>query len=384
MNKKTFIVICVALLVITGLLFWFFLQSRPSANVSSPAGDEVCLVFQSNDVSKPCFVAPQSVVNIPVSTPSPASSTLSNVSGVAQCAEGTVFEKNDCISKIVQRSGDTGLCSNVQGSIARAACLNQKKDSAVSAVFTPSPNTYEAYIKAYVASSSQSASILPGLSPSSQPVTTFRANGPAPLSADETAKISPQGLYVRLAEEAALLAFTVFPYQSKPGDTVRIQGTGFALTATNVVHIGGVDVSGLASVDGMSLSVTVPPSASLGTSEVWVTNERGSTRNAQRPIYAVISDNPVAPPKITGFSPVNPKHTDTITLSGDNLEGVRVVSTTLGMIQGPSLSFRVSDLEYVHLVLDQKSAKGSLFPLAVYVQAEGGLSEQPFIINVQF
>jgi hypothetical protein len=374
-NKKTFIAVCVILVVIVCALFWFFFRARPLVENPPVITGGPCLILQSEDSSRPCFTIPDPARPVPAATSSPLM--------VPGCAEGTVFEKNDCISKTVQKNGDIGLCSNIQGSIARSACLNQGKDSAVSAVLTPPQNSYEAYVKAYIASSPPSASILSTLSPS-EPGTTKGVNGPAPLPAAEMAKVSPQGLYARLANEAALLAFTVFPYQSRPGDTVKIQGTGFALTATNVVRIGGVDVSGLASPDGMNLSVPIPSSASLGTGEVWVTNERGSTRNAQRPIYAVVSNNPAAPPKITGFSPANPKYTDTITLSGDNLNGIRVVSTTLGMIQGTSLSFRVSDLEYANLVLDQESSKGALFPLAVYVQAEGGLSEQPFIINVQF
>jgi hypothetical protein len=327
---------------------------------------------------------PGPVNPVPVATTSPAYSASSTVSTVPECAEGTVFEKNDCISKIVQKNGDTGLCSSVQGSIARAACLNQKRDSAIVPIFTPSQNSYDTYIKAYVATAPQSASIFPPSSSSSAPVTTVRANSPTPPSAADVAKVSPQGFYERMADKATLLAYAVFPYQSRPGDTVRIQGSGFALTATNVAHIGGTEVSGLASVDGMNLSVTMPPSASLGMNEVWVTNARGSTRSAQRPIYSIVSQNPVAPPKITGFSPANPKYTDTITLSGDNLGDLKIISTSLGFIQGGSLSFRVADLEYVHLVLDQASSKGAIFPLVIFLQAEGGVSEQPFTINVQF
>lgn len=383
MNKKTFITICATLIVLACLVFWFLFRVVPPPENTSLTTEDTCLILQSDDPSGPCFAPSRPVSENPVATSSVSVSTIasSTAPSVSECSDGTVFEKNDCISKIVQKNGDTGLCSYVQGPIARAACLNQKKDSAVSPIFTPSQQSgYDSYIKAYVASAPQPASIEP--SPASQPSAATVASGSVPTG--DAYNMSPKALYERTSSKATLLAYNVSPYQSRPGDTVKIQGTGFALTATNVAHIGGVEVSGLASVDGMNLLATIPSSASFGTNEVWVTNDRGSTRNAQMPIYAVISNNPVSPPKITGFSPANPKYTDMITLSGDNLAGVRVVSTTLGMIQGASLSFRVSDLEYAHLVLDQKSSKGSIFPLAVYVQAEGGLSEQPFIINVQF
>jgi hypothetical protein len=388
-NKKTFIVICAALIVIACLIFWLLFRALPPGENTPVTTGDTCLILQSDDPAKPCFTAPRPVSANPVATssvsiPTPASSTAPSV---PECANGTVFEKNDCISKIVQKNGDTGLCSHVQGPIAQAACLNQKKDSMVSPAFTPpQQNSYDSYIKASVASGSQPALITapPSPAPAPQPSTSDGSGGPVPVSAGDSYAMSPQALYERAATKAALLAYNVFPYQSRQGDIVKIQGSGFALTATNVAHIGGVEVSGLASADGMNLLATVPASASLGTNEVWVTNDRGSTRNMQRPLYAIVSENPVAPPKITGFSPANPKYTDTITLSGENLVGVKVVSTTLGFIQGESLSFRVADLDRVHLVLDQASSKGSMFPLAVFILAEGGLSEQPFMINVQF
>ena len=366
MNRKKFIAICLIVLVIVGGILWFIFRPRPPVDVIPVPVGESCLILQSDDPSKPCFVASR-----PIST----STTSTNV-----CAEGSVFEKNDCILKTVQKNGDTGLCSGIQGAIARAACLNQRKDSVISAMFTPPQNTYEAYVRSYVASSPQEASI----GSTSKSVETLRISQDSGLSEEQIEGMTPQGLYSRLAEKANLLAYTVSPYQSRPGDTVKIQGTGFALTATNVVHIAGTQVSGLASADGMNLLVTIPSSALFGTNEVWVTNDRGSTRNSQRPIYAVVSQNPVPAPKITGFSPANPKYTDIITLSGENLGGIKAISTTLGIIQGGSLSFRVADLEYVRLVLDQASAKGSVFPLYVFVQADGGINEQPFIINVQF
>jgi len=292
--------------------------------------------------------------------------------------EGSVFEKNDCISKIAEERKDESLCSDIQGSVARTACLMGVRDLDPSPVPAAPKSTFEVFLRASVSQPSLNATS------SQKNVETLRNIGAAVLSSEDTAKMTPEGFYTRFANEAGMFAYNVSPYQSRPGDTVKIQGSGFALDATNVVHIGGVDVPGIASTDGVTISVTIPSSASLGTSEVWVTNSRGTTRVSERPIYAVISQSPVAPPEITGFSPENPTYTDVITLSGKNMNGIQAISTTLGIVQGNSASFRVSDLEYAHLVLDQASSKGSTFPLSVYVQAEGGLSEQPFIIEVQF
>ena len=367
-NRKTFIIALVAIIVLAFLALWFFLRDDQTAETPVVVTDQPCLVFQSDDPSRPCFVSAQ---------PSPV--VIASATSTPECADGSVFEKNECVARVAEEQGDASLCSQIQGSLARSSCI-QNVAEAKGPEAQAKPSAYEAFVRS-VASSSQKASIS-----SSSPafVETVRNISEAVLSVEETAKVSPEGLYERLATKADLVAYNVSPYQSRPGDMVKVQGAGFALDATNVVSVGGVTVSGLKSADGITLSFAVPSSASSGTHEVWVTNARGSTRSSERPLYMVVSQTPVAPPKITGFSPAQPKYTDTITLSGTNLNGIKAVSTTLGIIQGSSLSFKVSSLEYAHLVLDQESLKGTIIPLYVYVQAEGGISEEPFIIDVQF
>ncbi len=331
-----------------------------------------CLIFQSDDSSKPCFVAPRVI-------PAQVQATTSSV--LARCADGTVFEQNECISQIAQKTDDPSLCVSVKGSLAQSSCREALREPLANTAASQPKSTYVSFLKSYVASSSPSAFTDLFAEPVRSPGITNKKN------ADDgtPAQTSLQAVWSRFANQAAMATYTVFPYQSRPGDTVKVQGSGFALDATNVVHIGGIEVSGLASPDGISLSVVIPSSASFGSNEVWVTNKRGSSRSAERPVYAIISLNPAPAPVITGVLPENPTSSDIITLVGSHLEGLAGVYTTFGQSKaGTSLSFKIEDLERSWLVLNDESVKGKKVPLYVYVQTEGGLSKDPFIFDVQY
>ncbi len=329
--------------------------------------DGACLVFQSEDSNKPCFFA--SRPSLPQTSPSPVESA---------CPQASLFEKNDCITRLAEETGDEGLCSSVEGALARASCLRGTSDARVETLVPPARSAYESFVRSYGA---QSVSSPPFFSPvsSSDGLSSFQTS----LSDEEIAKTSVEGFYQRSANEAPLTLYSVQPYQNKPGSLARLQGWGFALDATNVVHIGGTTVSGLASEDGITLAFTVP-AVSSGTYAVSVSNARGSSQVSERPIYMVISNNPVAAPRIISVSPENPSYGDVITLSGENLGGLKGVYTTLGPSKSTSLSFRISDLEYARLVLEDPSVKGMKIPLYVYVLADGGLNAEPFVFDVQY
>jgi hypothetical protein len=364
-NKKLFLIIGAVCLVAV-LILWFFFRPSAPAEAIPPIVTDACLVFQSDDSMRPCFLPAG-----PVSTEKSTAST-SQVGVI--CDQGSVFEKNDCVSKVAQESKDKSLCSAVQGSLAQAACLRGTGDNGISTVMAAPQNTYESFLKTIAATTIDSTP---------RPVAAMGITETT-VSPEEKAKTSIEGFYERLSTKASLLAYTVFPYQSRPGDVVKVQGSGFALDATNVVYFGGVGSSAVASADGMTLMVTVPSAAQYGAQEIWVTNARGSSRVAERPIQVVISQNPLSAPRITAFSPEKPLYTDTITISGENMSEIKGIYTSFGEALGNSHSFRVSDLRYAHLVTDKPSNKGMVVPVYVYAMTEGGLSEEPFLINVQF
>ncbi len=365
MNKKILIALFgIGVVGIAILLFVF--RSDDSIVVDAPVVAENCLVFQSEDSNRPCFLASNPVQE----SPAPTASEV-------ECPQNSLFERNDCITKLAEERQDKGLCDSVQGDLARNVCLQGSVDSGPSVVAPSVKNTYESFVRGYVSSAPVSGTT------SSSVVRSDGVTTQTGESADRSSEASAEGFYARSAAGGTLALYTVFPYQNRPGDLVRVQGMGFALDATNTVHVGGSSVSAVSSADGMNLSFTLP-ALSSGNYEVWVTNARGTTQASERPIYLVVSDNPVPAPRITTVSPSNPTYEDVITLSGDNLLGIKGVYTTLGQVKSGSLSFRISDLEYAHLVLEDPSVKGMSVPLYVYVVAEGGLSEQPFIFDVQY
>lgn len=383
MSKKTLFAV-LGILALAALVFWILWKNEASVPASmGPDGE--CLLFQSADPEAPCYFpsaggqAPSSGSEGPAAT-----STAPIVEPVSEsvpgCGQGSVFERNDCIARAAEQSKDKNLCSYIEGSLARAACERGVAESplsvAVSGVAT-SKSAYEAYMRSYATSTLFA-------SPIRQAPTPVSSRGASdPSFSESDLGMTVEKLYERTAYQAELAAYSVYPYQSKPGDMVRLTGSGFALDSTNTVYVGGQSVSGLASEDGMTLNFPMP-SASEGMQEVWVTNARGSTRVASRPIYAVVSSNPVPPPVITSVSPANPTSNDIVTISGTNLTGLQGVFTTLGRAPGNSLSFKPADLEYVSLVNADGSLAGSKVSLYIYVFAEGGMNDKPFIVDVQF
>lgn len=368
MNKKFFLAL-ILILGIAGATIWFFFGRTGSAPADQPVvSDQPCLVFQSENPQAACFMAPR---------PAPSPSVASPVE--TACPQASLFERNDCITKLAEKTEDTSVCSLVEGSLARAACFRGSLSSPVTTSASPTQNAYESFVRSYQTQASASSAVEPGPVSSSEGLSSFVRE----LSQEEKDKTSIEGFYKRSANETPLTLYAIQPYQNRPGSIAKVQGWGFALDATNTLYVGSTAVSGLASADGMTLEFTVP-SVSSGTYEVYVSNARGSSRVAERPIYMVVTTNPVAAPRITSVSPANPVATDTITLSGENLMGLKGVYTTLGPSKNASLSFKISDLEYSKLVLEDPSVKGMKIPLYVYVLAEGGLNSEPFIFDVQY
>lgn len=397
MNRKA-ILILLALVLTLGIIFafLFFNKTGPvelSENPTIPSG-EPCSTFQSEDQNKPCF-KPETAINrdtlgsnndvatIPTGVALMATDVLS------LCNSGPSIENNDCIKNYAKTENNPKLCDLISGSFGKTNCqIDVARDTRTAVDINLLPKN-PSPIGQFVVSPIQTTPSLPSptflIFPQTEDLPEFAKNLIAQAEydlANPDPRLTADGFYDRMATIVPLSLFSVAPLQSKPGDTVTAFGFGFSKT-DNTVQIGNRAVSGVQSTDGMTLTFSIPTNLSYSTYDVWVTNDRGTSKNPGQPIRIIISSNPKPAPEITGVTPANPKVGDTVTLSGKNLGGIIEVATSLGSA-GKSLSFKPASLEFYKFVIDTPELIGKLIPVYVYVVTDAGFNQEPFIFNVQF
>jgi hypothetical protein len=229
--------------------------------------------------------------------------------------------QNKYKSEILSPSGlsfGTGFVGN--------ATLKKLNNKAISSTISPAPSSQKSLLGAYGA-------YKPG-SKITTPVT-----------------VQPQ----QAIPEPELGVYSLSEVKTMPGRTITLIGQGFD-PISNTVNIGdSIILSNIPSTkSGTELSVTIPQTASLGTQNVWVSTQKGSTKNSKLVISLVIGASYSAKPLITSISPQEVTSKDAIiTITGSGFTSNNAIHTTLGTITNISspdtktMSFTLSQLPFI-------------------------------------
>lgn len=389
MSRKTLLIAAIILIIGLALILWLLLfRDKDEAVGPEPeAPDMPCLIFQSEDPGEPCYAPLRPGEETPgeVSTSSP---TTTESAILSRCDSPIAPERDDCITREAEKNDDPDICDAIPGTFGKTACrIKVESSAAVDTSLLPRQ-------------SAPSYSTKPSLSPLAPlPPSSGEAFSPADILPKSGATLEEinqdgqnqidnpdpaytiEGFYDRVATISEFKVYTVVPLQAKPGDAATLMGSGFQ-KMDNTIHVGGETIEGLESSDGMTMRFSVPDDISYGTYEIWVTNSRGSSKDAGQPIRITITANPKPVPEITGVTPENPRSTDRVTLRGNNLSGIIEISTTLGITQ--SLSFVPAELDFAKELIAGGVLAGQLVPVYVHVATDAGFNPEPFVFNVQF
>lgn len=380
MNRKTLSIIGILVIVVLALLVFFFLR-RSSIDTPVESLPRECLIFQSDDATRPCYRESSSTLpNTPVVIPSTPSyptgtgATTSAVTMPTDCAvSDNTFERNDCVVKKAVESKKTELCSLVVGSLAQSACVRDTSPSVT--VSKPIVNqSYETFLRSF--SDTKPVGVSVGIISSTTQAPLFS-------TPQIDSRFSVEGLTDRF-KGAPLVLFSISPYQVLPGGLVTLQGTGF--DGVNDIHASGYSFS-TTSTDGFTLSFPAP--ASPGEYDVWVTNSKGSSQVVGRMMRLIVTTSPAPLPVITSVTPNPAKIDDTITISGTGFSSSNNVSTSLGIMEnvassGNAISLRLSDFSLTSQIREIPYMKDRKTAILIYIQSDGGLSKDAYSFDVQF
>jgi len=366
-----------AVLILVAYVFW----TRPSTKKTELPIFDNCLVFQSGDVDKPCYINNPSPVqtNIPTTKPSGVDLSSGELASSTiripiECNGSTsVFEKNDCVTKTAITKKDASLCTMVSGSLAQSVCLRYVAGS-VTLNIPVQNQSYDAFLRS-------NSSVLPSAIQNSVVSSSNTYLSSFLTQTDDS--LTTNGFIKRL-RKSSLVLFGISPYQIEPGGIVTLQGTGFS--ETNEVHVGGYMITAT-SDDGFSLSFPAP--SSLGEYDVWITNANGSSQISERPMKIVVTTNPTPLPTVVSVSPNPAEYGDTITVTGNNFSNKNIVSTSLGVMEnvtssGGTISIRLSDISFASQIKDIPYMKGRRTPILLYIKSDGGVSKEAYSFDVQF
>lgn len=384
MNRKTFIVVLVLVaLAALGALYYFFLRGDRLVPADQ-ASQTPCLVFQSEDKAKPCYAESQSAAPMdgpsqPVASSSaPASTTLAGPQSAvdAACSEASLsFERDGCVSELAQKEQDKTVCDAISSALAREAC-RRDVDAAVSAPAKAAP------VSAYVALL-DSFSAQQGKTARATTTTSVSTGLSIPTLPDEK---SLQAEFMSdFKTKAPLAVYAPSKYQATPGESIKIYGSGFE-SSGNVLNIGSFQTS-VDSADGATLSAQAP--GAVGEYEIWVTNSKGSSRVASRPIKLTVTNSPQALPEIESASPSLVPVDGTVVLSGKNFGSSVNLLTSLGILMnvpsdGTHVSLALSSLPYISYAKATPELKGKKVSVMVNLQTSAGATEKIFQFDVQF
>jgi hypothetical protein len=383
-KKKTFW-ISISLVVIVGLFLWWFLfKLKPETKnlpISSP-----CLIFQNSDSKLPCYRIDVDKTVYPTSTSTSLIPKTPQNEPIYGCFGENSIETNGCISDIALEKKDSSLCSYVQGQYSQAQCKERVINPKSQIINTQVVETKVSPLNLFTPPSSTLAPIIFTNSDVLNKISVYQTELEEQARNDD--RFTAAGFYKRMQESASLSLFSFSEYQIKPGATLVANGIGFAKSG-NIIHIGNYEINNLSSVDGVTISFTLPTDAPLGNHEAWVTNNKGTSKKDNQPIRVVITDNPAPRPIIKSVSPMKPSIRDSVTLYGENLSGVIGLYTSLGVLQGlsstdSSVSFKVSDFEMVSKIKDADFVKGNVVQVYVIVATDKGFNKDMFVFDVQF
>lgn len=381
MKKKIFFITAGALILV-GFFLWWFLKKENNTSVVSQ-GEIPCVAFQEENPLLPCFKEVFVGSDIePNTLPSYAVTIEKNEKNEAvyDCFSKNQVESNDCVTQIAYEKKDISLCSFVTGAYSEAYCKEKISNPKNETVNTSIVDTRIPPLSFSRPEKNTIAKV-------SSPTPNIFSRTSQTSSSQNDSRFSLQGFYERL-KGSPLKLFAFSETQVRPGSELIASGFGFTSTE-NTVSIGGYEVSGLSSADGMTLSFVVPSGISDGVYDAWVTNSKGTSRNDSQPIRLTVTQNPIPRPVITSVSPSLPSYLDTITLSGEYLSGAFGLYTSLGIIENLSVSdssiqFKLSDSSFISKIKDLDQVKGKVIQVLVIVATPQGYNKDTFVFNVQF
>ncbi len=393
-RKKTALVLFFLVAFIIFLVWLFFFSKKPVAIPTVLPSEDGCVLYQSADATKPCFIENSGAVNSGETgngdvvidyTPTPVTTNTDKV--LIQSCNNTDSEVSDaCIKNIAVENKKVSLCGGIQNVLNKSDCVSSvgRTEKPVQEVFVkPVINT-----EAIVSKPITGTTTVNTLSSRFNAALNSLRNAVKNAQENPDSRYTAEGFFERLGSSGGLALYAFSEFQVQPGATVIAQGVGFTKT-DNTLYVNGFGVPGLQSADGFTLEFTLPQGVPLGRQEVWVTNANGTSRLATRPVYITVTNNPVARPVITSVSPTTPTVNDRVTLTGSNLGSMVSILTSLGMTDkmqstDTTVSFNISDLNAVSKIKDLDSVKGKLIPVQVVVGAPQGYNKDTFVFNVQF
>jgi len=383
-NVLIWVVVITAIILFVCFIFWFLwngLGGTPPQDINLGSSQSItlgnpneCIVWQSDDSTKPCFhqvavVATSTGVVLPIA--------------VSKCNGLSIIEKDECISIVAAETKSKDLCDVLTSAEARRICIGavvmdsvDRKivDTKIPSLIPVTPTSTQ----------KNSQTVVLGMDSFFQNEVAKQVSKYQEAIANPDPRYTADGFYNRISEKAALALFQVSPYQVKPGGTVTVKGSGFQ-SKDNVLYIGDVASSKAESGDGMSFTTSIPPSVSEGSYDVYVKNSRGSTLSPERPIRIVVTNDPKPLPKITSVEPMVATPNGTIVVRGDNISNLEGLYTSLGWVEGSSNSINLKSLQYMKNFTSSPYIRaGSKFKFAVYAKTDAGMSEEPFFFEVQF
>lgn len=386
-KKSTLFLISVLVIIILAILFYLFTRTynAPSDVVNN---DSECLLFQSSDPKKSCFIANNAVQQPDnVTLPPQNNETLSPADEVviSSCISDDRNQTDSCIKKTAVTEKNTVLCSAISGALERSDCVSSvgRVDNPTKIVFTePTVNK-----TALTATTTTVAKTGTPLSTVFTDMLDRIKKTVSDTNNNPDSRFTAEGFYERLATHTGLNLYAFSEYQVAPGSVITAQGTGFTKTG-NTLYLGTYSLSGLESADGSTLSFTVP-SLNKGTYEGWIENTNGSSKKDDRKIMLMITNSPTPKPVIHSVSPKVPLSTDTVIFSGENFSSSVNVMTTFGAKEsvsasGGSFALKVSDLPFYEKVKTAPGVAGTLVSFFIYVYNENGVSGKPFTFDIQF
>lgn len=390
-DKKKLTWVAVGILIVLLLILLWFLFMRKEAPILDETG-EPCLIFQGSNENLPCYregALPIGTTEVPdTPTEGPEIPEIPLPEAIFFCDSAIAVERDGCVMERAIQNKDETLCDYVTGYLAKTICERDAKSGSRSDSINfnyPQEVVETPQIQVTGPTEPTGGVVYPTTSYIQQLSTPGSQIQDAINEANRMAndpRYTAEGYYDRLIATSTHVLYAVMPYESKPGDNVRVYGEGFPKTG-NTMHIGSYEIENLTSDNAMDIYFTIPESIPNGIYEVWVTNTKGSTRKSNQQIRLSVTSNPKPVPTITGITPANPTISDTVKISGENLTNIYGVYTTLGEA-GKSLSFKLSDLELVSYITSSEEMAGALIPVYVYVVTDVGFNSEPFVFNVQF
>jgi hypothetical protein len=218
---------------------------------------------------------------------------------------------------------------------------------------------------------------------------------PSPVSLEKPSSVSvPSSSSTSLSDKSGffdnmirsyqsiLRLYSVSPFKAMGGTSLTFSGTGFSLA--NTIYFGeNRKIENVPLANNSSLHASLPSDLSPGKYEVWVTNEKGSSRRAEFPVFITVTTIPISAPVITAITPSDTFGFDgEVAIVGNGFVEKNTLITGFGFIDNlvrkdpNTLSFKIADLPDVANMRKILGARpGTMMKLSFYVLNENGITE---------